>query len=146
MKVILLKDVKNVGKKDQVVEVSDGYARNFLFRQNLAVVASSKSLDDLKENQNQEKARLEQLKKDAIELKKKMESVSLTFTLKSGKEGKTFGSISNKQIAEALEQLGYKIDKRKISSEVIASLGMHKVNIELHKEVVLTINVAVKEE
>jgi large subunit ribosomal protein L9 len=146
MKVILLKDVKNVGKKDQVVEVSDGYARNFLFRQNLAVVASSKSLDDLIENQNQEKARLDALKADAVELKKKMENVSLNFTLKAGKEGKTFGSISTKQISEALEQQGYKVDKRKITSEVIASLGMHKVNIELHKEVIVSINVAVKEE
>ncbi|MBS3972836.1 MAG: 50S ribosomal protein L9 [Erysipelotrichaceae bacterium] len=146
MKVILLKDVKNVGKKDQIVEVSDGYARNFLFRQNLAVVASTKSLDDLKENQNQEKARLEAIKAEAVELKKKMENITLSFSLKAGKEGKTFGSISTKQIGEALEQAGFKLDKRKILSDPLASLGMHKVKIELHKDVTVTINCAVKEE
>lgn len=146
MKVILLKDVKNVGKKDQIVDVSDGYARNFLFRQNLAVVASTKSLDDLKENQNQEKARLEAIKAEAVELKKKMENITLTFSLKAGKEGKTFGSISTKQIGEALELAGYKLDKRKILSDPLASLGMHKVKIELHKDVTVTINCAVKEE
>jgi len=146
MKVILLKDVKNVGKKDQIVEVSDGYARNFLFRQNLAVIANSKSLDDLKENQSQEKARLEAIKAEAVELKKKMENITLTFSLKAGKEGKTFGSISTKQIGEALEQAGFKLDKRKILSDPLASLGMHKVNIELHKDVTVTITCAVKEE
>ncbi len=146
MKVILLKDVKNVGKKDQIVEVSDGYARNFLFRQNLAVIASTKSLDDLKENQNQEKARLEAIKAEAVELKKKMENITLSFSLKAGKEGKTFGSISTKQIGEALEQAGFKLDKRKILSDPLASLGMHKVKIELHKDVTVTINCAVKEE
>lgn len=146
MKVILLKDVKNVGKKDQIVEVSDGYARNFLFRQNLAVVASTKSLDDLKENQNQEKARLEAIKAEAVELKKKMENITLSFSLKAGKEGKTFGSISTKQIGEALEQAGFKLDKRKILSDPLASLGMHKVKIELHKDVTVTINCAVKKE
>jgi len=146
MKVILLKDVKNVGKKDQIVEVSDGYARNFLFRQNLAVVASTKSLDDLKENQNQEKARLEAIKAEAVELKKKMENITLSFSLKAGKEGKTFGSISTKQIGEALEHAGFKLDKRKILSDPLASLGMHKVKIELHKDVTVTINCAVKEE
>lgn len=146
MKVILLKDVKNVGKKDQIVEVSDGYARNFLFRQNLAVVASTKSLDDLKENQSQEKARLEAIKAEAVELKKKMENITLSFSLKAGKEGKTFGSISTKQIGEALEQAGFKLDKRKILSDPLASLGMHKVKIELHKDVTVTINCAVKEE
>lgn len=146
MKVILLKDVKNVGKKDQIVEVSDGYARNFLFRQNLAVIASTKSLDDLKENQNQEKAHLEAIKAEAVELKKKMENITLSFSLKAGKEGKTFGSISTKQIGEALEQAGFKLDKRKILSDPLASLGMHKVKIELHKDVTVTINCAVKEE
>lgn len=146
MKVILLKDVKNVGKKDQIVEVSDGYARNFLFRQNLAVIASTKSLDDLKENQNQEKARLEAIKAEAVELKKKMENITLSFSLKAGKEGKMFGSISTKQIGEALEQAGFKLDKRKILSDPLASLGMHKVKIELHKDVTVTINCAVKEE
>lgn len=146
MKVILLKDVKNVGKKDQIVEVSDGYARNFLFRQNLAVIANTKSLDDLKESQQQEKARLDAIKAEALELKAKMANVSLNFSLKAGKEGKTFGSISTKQISEALDQLGYKIDKRKIMSDALASLGMHKVKIELHKDVDVTIQVAVKEE
>ena len=146
MKVILLKDVKNVGKKDQIVEVSDGYARNFLFRQNLAVIANTKSLDDLKESQQQEKARLDAIKAEALELKAKMANVSLNLSLKAGKEGKTFGSISTKQISEALDQLGYKIDKRKIMSDALASLGMHKVKIELHKDVDVTIQVAVKEE
>ena len=146
MKVILLKDVKNLGKKDEVIEVSDGYARNFLFRQNLAVIANTKSMVNLKENQDNEKSRLESIKQDAIDLKTKMENVTLTFSLKSGKEGKTFGSISTKQIGESLDQLGYKIDKRKILSDPLASLGMHKVKIELHKDVVVTITVRINEE
>lgn len=146
MKVILLKDVKNLGKKDEVIEVSDGYARNFLFRQNLAVIANTKSMDNLKENQDNEKSRLLALKQDAVNLKTKMENITLTFSLKSGKEGKTFGSISTKQIGEALDQLGYKIDKRKILSDPLASLGMHKVKIELHKDVVVTITVRINEE
>lgn len=146
MKVILLKDVKNVGKKDEVVEVSDGYARNFLFRQNLAVIANTKSMDNLKENQDNEKTRLLTLKQDAVTLKTKMENITLTFSLKSGKEGKTFGSISTKQIGEALDQIGYKIDKRKILSDPLASLGMHKVKIELHKDVIVTITVRINEE
>ena len=146
MKVILLKDVKNLGKKDEVIEVSDGYARNFLFRQNLAVIANTKSMVNLKENQDNEKSRLESIKQDAIDLKTKMENVTLTFSLKSGKEGKTFGSISTKQIGESLDQLGFKIDKRKILSDPLASLGMHKVKIELHKDVVVTITVRINEE
>ena len=146
MKVILLKDVKNLGKKDEVIEVSDGYARNFLFRQNLAVIANTKSIENLKENQNLEKSRLETIKQDALKLKTKMENVTLTFSLKSGKEGKTFGSISTKQIGESLEQLGFKIDKRKILCDPLSSLGMHQVKIELHKEVVVTIMVRINEE
>lgn len=146
MKVILLKDVKNLGKKDDVIEVSDGYARNFLFRQNLAVIANTKSIENLKENQNLEKSRIETIKQDALKLKIKMENITLTFSLKSGKEGKTFGSISTKQIGESLEQLGFKIDKRKILCDPLASLGMHQVKIELHKEVVVTITVRINEE
>lgn len=146
MKVILLKDVKNVGKKDQIVEVSDGYARNYLFRQQLAIVASTKSLDDLKDSQTQEKARLDAIKTDALALKDKMANVTLHFKLKAGKEGKTFGSVSTKQIAEALHLQGFVIDKRKIMSDALASLGVHKVKIELHKDVHVTISVLVKEE
>ena len=146
MKVFLLKDVKNVGKKDQIVEVSDGYARNYLFRQNLAIIANTKSLDDLKDSQLQAKAKLDAVKAEAVALKEKMADVTLHFQLKAGKEGKTFGSITTKQIAEALHLQGFQIDKRKIVSDALASLGMHKVKIELHKDVHVTINVSVKEE
>lgn len=147
MKVILLCDVKKVGKKGQTVEVSDGYALNFLFPKKWAVKLTETSLNIL--NQQKEDARIEkenQLKK-AQEICEKLKGITLEFTLKSN-NGKTFGSISSKQIQEQLKtKHNLDIDKKKIiSKDTINQLGYTKVQIDLFKGVVGEINIHVVEE
>ena len=115
MKVILLEDVKSVGKKDEVVEVNNGYARNVLFRKNLAIEATNKALNDLKlRKANDDKLAAEALA-DAKVLAKEIEEKQLVLKMKVGEGGRTFGSISTKEIAaEAKKQLGYDLDKKKM--------------------------------
>ena len=148
MKVILLKDVKKLGKKDQIVNVSDGYASNYLFPNRLAVPVTNKSKEIL--NKQQEDARIaeENAKKAALELAKKLENLEVLFSAKVGKDGKMFGSISLKQIEEEmLKQLNIQIDKRKfIDKGPLDSLGIYRLKIELHKGVVGTIKVHIVEE
>ena len=138
MKVILLKDVKNVGKKNEVKEVSDGYGRNYLIKNKLAI-AYTKGSEKVLEKQLEEKAEQEaQLKKEAEAVAKELESIKLEFYLSAGKEGQVFGSISSKQIAEALAKQGIKVEKRKIKMEQsIASLGTTKVKVDLYKGIVI---------
>lgn len=147
MKVILLSDVKKVGKKDDVVEVSDGYARNFLIKRKLAVAytkGSSKILDEQLAIKKEHEA---QLKKEAEELKKKLETMKLEFSLSAGKEGQVFGSISTKQIYQALQEKGIEVDKRKIKLDVpVSSLGTTNVEVDLYKgQVIGTIHVHVSQ-
>ena len=148
MKVILLKDVKKLGKKDAIIEVSDGYAANYLFPNHLAVPVTNKSKEIL--NKQQEEARIaeENAKKAAQELAKKLESLEVTFTMKVGKDGKMFGTISPKQIEEEMmRQHSIQIDKRKIlDKEPLNSLGIYRLKIELYKGVVGTIKVHILEE
>ena len=115
MKVILLEDVKALGKKGQIVNVSDGYARNFIFKKNLGLEANGKNLNDLKlQKQNEEKVAQEHLEA-AQELAKKLEAAKVELKIKTGEGGRTFGSVSSKEIAIAVkEQLGYDLDKKKI--------------------------------
>lgn len=145
MKVILLTDVRKQGKKDQVIDVSDGYANNFLISKGLAVPYNTQNKNklerDLKFAQDAEDA----LVKECEEVKKKLESVTIKFKAKTGKDGKMFGSISSKQISDELKTKGYDIDKKKITSNhVIDSLGVHVVDINLHKKVVANVNVHVE--
>ena len=148
MKVILLKDVKKGGKKDQSVGVSDGYAINFLIPTKLAVQVTKKSLEVL-DNQkqivldNQTKA-----KADALEIAKQLESITIKIPMKSGKDGKLFGNVSLKRVEEELDSAHYiKIDKRKfVDKNSIDSLGFHKLSIELFKGVIGVVNVHVVEE
>ena len=135
MKVILLKDVKGVGKKDQVVEVSSGYANNFLFPRKLAVMQTETSSAILKQNQEDEKKRQEQLKQDAIKLKATLANITLEFKAKTGKDGKMFGSISIKQVADQLKsQYHIDIDKRKFVDKIaIDTLGYVVLKNELYK-------------
>ena len=138
MKVILLEDVKSLGKKGEVVNVSDGYARNFIFKKNLGLEANGKNLNDLKlQQQNAAKVAKEKLEA-AQALAKDLEDKSVTVKIQAGVEGKVFGSISSKEIAlEAKKQLGMDIDKKKIViPDAIKSLGTYNVNIKLHKDVV----------
>ncbi len=147
MKVILLKDVKKVGKANEVVDVSDGYARNFLFRQKLAVQVSEKSMDVLNQQKEDVALQKQEIKQESLEVKEKIEELMLDFTLKTGSKNRVFGSISTKQIADELEKKhNIKIDKRKIKSEVLSELGTFNVEIELHKEVKATCKVIIKEQ
>ena len=134
MKVILLEDVK----KGEIVNVNDGYARNFILKKNLGLEATSKNLNDLKlQNQNAAKVAKEKLEA-AKALAKDLEDKSIVVKIQAGVEGKVFGSISSKEIAlEAKKQLGLDIDKKKIViPDAIKSLGTYNVNIKLHKDVV----------
>lgn len=138
MKVILLEDVKTLGKKGEIVNVNDGYARNFILKKNLGLEATGKNLNDLKlQQQNAAKVAKEKLEA-AQALAKDLEDKSITVKIQAGVEGKVFGSISSKEIAlEAKKQLGMDIDKKKIViPDAIKSLGTYNVNIKLHKDVV----------
>lgn len=147
MKVILLKDVKKVGKANEVVDVSDGYARNFLFRQKLAVQVSEKSMDVLNQQKEDVALQKQEIKEESLEVKEKIEKLKLEFALKTGSKNRVFGSISTKQIADELEKKhNIKIDKRKIKSDALSELGTFNVEIELHKEVKATCKVIIKEQ
>lgn len=142
MKVILLKDVKKQGKKDDIIEVSDGYATNFLIKNNLAVAYTKKSkqilesdLNKRAENEKQEIARCEKEKE-------KLEKENFDFVFKSGKDGKLFGTVSTKQIADELKKKGYDVDKKQIVMDTkISSLGTYKIKINLHKKVQAIVNI-----
>ena len=148
MKVILLEDVKTLGKKGDIVDVSDGYARNFVLPKKLGVEANAKNKNDLKlQKANTEKVAQEQLEA-AQELAKTLETKEVTVTIKSGEGGRTFGSVSSKEIAQAAkEQCGLELDKKKIQlPEAIKALGAYEVGVKLHPKVTGTLKVNVIEE
>jgi len=148
MELILLKDVKGIGKKDQTVTVSDGYANNFLLPKKLAVPLSKKSVEILANQKENERIVLENAKKEAEELALKLKDVTLEFKAKVGKDGKLFGGISLKQVADKLEnEKKIIIDKRKfVDKGPLSSLGYYKLQIELFKGVIGIINVHIGEE
>ena len=147
MKVILLADVKKVGKKDQTVEVSDGYANNFLFPRKLAVPLSKKSAEVLENQQEERKEQAAKMKADAEALAKKLEGITLTFKVKTGREGKLFGAVSLKQVADELAKQGIEIDKRKfIDKGPLDELGYHHISVELYKGVIGKVHVEIKGE
>lgn len=147
MKVILLKDIKKVGKKDEVIEVSDGYARNYLIKRKLAVAYTKGSSKVLNEQLAIKEEHEAKLKKEAEEIKKKLDTMKLEFSLSAGKEGQVFGSISTKQIHQALQEKGIEVDKRKIHLDVpVSSLGTTNVKVDLYKgQVMGTIHVHVSQ-
>lgn len=147
MEVILLEDVKALGKKGEIVKVNDSYARNCLLPKKLGLEANNKNLNDLK-LQNANKAKIEKEKlEDAKALAEKMKEMSVTLEIKSGEGGKTFGSVSTKEIAEAVKkQLGLELDKKKmVLDEPIRTLGNHIIQVKLHKDVTANLTVKVKE-
>lgn len=147
MKVIFLKDVKGKAKKGDVKNVPDGYARNYLFKNNLAEEATSGNLKALNvKKKKQDKLEIEE-KENAINLKDKLADLTVELEAKSGENGRLFGSITSKQIAEALnKQHGHKLDKRKIElDEPIRALGYTNVPVKLHPEVSGSVKVHVKE-
>ena len=147
MEIVLLEDVKALGKKGQIVKVNDGYARNFILPKKLGVEATSKNLNDLKlQKANAAKVAAEQLAA-AKELAEKIEKLSITLTMKAGEGGKAFGSISGKEIsAAAASQLGLEIDKKKlVLPDPIKTFGVHQVPVKLHKNVTAKLAVKVTE-
>ena len=148
MKVVLLEDVKPHGKKGDIVEISDGYARNFILPKKKGVEATPKNLNDLKlQNKNAAKVAQEKLD-DAKELAKEIEAKPITVKVKSGVEGKIFGSVSTKEVAaEVKNQLGLDVDKKKVVlPDEMKSLGTYNATIKLHPEVKakLVVNVVAK--
>ncbi len=136
MKVILLKDVKSQGKKDAILDVSDGYANNYLIKNGLAVPYSKRSKEILDEEIKIREDAEEERIKEFNKIKDSLENKELTFKVKTGKNDQIFGTISSKQISDKLKEMGYKIDKKAIKIEVpISSLGTTNVEIELHKKV-----------
>lgn len=147
MKVILMEDVKSLGKKGDIVNVSDGYARNMLFPKKLGLEATSKNINDLKlQRAHEDKVAQEQLAA-AQAFKAELETKEVTVSIKVGENGRTFGSVSSKELAEAAkDQLGYDIDKKKMQlSSPIKELGTTKVPIRLHPKVTAELKVIVKE-
>lgn len=144
MQVIFLKDLKGQGKKGEIKEVASGYAMNFLIKKGYAVKKTEASLNKL--NIEKENSRIldEKNTLEAKELAKKLESVVITFTAKAGASDRMFGSISNKQIKEELDKLGYHFDKKQIASETINSFGFHNVDIDIYKNIVGKIRVEVR--
>ena len=147
MKVILLQDVKNVCKKGQTIEVSDGYANNFLLPKRLGVNATKRSVEILDKQKEDARILDEKNRKEAEELKEKLKTITLEFTCKTGKDGKLFGSVSSKQVVEKLKtSYGITVDKRKfVDKETVNTLVVTILKKELYKGVVAEIKVHVSE-
>ncbi|MGL5347121.1 MAG: 50S ribosomal protein L9 [Peptostreptococcaceae bacterium] len=147
MKVILLKDVKGTGKKGEVKEVSEGYARNFLLPKKMAVVADNTAMKELNEKNKSQEIKAQKEYEAAVEQGKKMEEMNVVIYSKAGDGGRLFGSITSKDIAEQLKkQHSIEVDKRKILlEEPIRVLGSRFVEIKIHQKVVTKVRVDVKE-
>ncbi len=148
MKVILLQDVKSLGKKGEIVNVNDGYARNFILPKKLGVEATGKNLNDLKLQKNNEKKVAQENLDAAKRLAAELAEGKVELAIKVGEGGRAFGSVSSKEIAAAVkEQMNLEVDKKKIQlKEAIKSLGTHIVSVKLHPEVTAELKVVVKEE
>ena len=138
MKVILLEDVKSLGKKGEIVNVNDGYARNFLFPKNLAVEANNENMSKLKAKQDSNAYKKSQEKEEAQKIAQKLSKIQLKIPVKAGENGKIFGGVSAKEIADVLkEEYKIEVDKKKIElKETIKTLGIRTVNIKLYEGVI----------
>ena len=147
MKVILLQDVKKVGKKDQIIDVSDGYATNFLIPRKLAVPYTDRNISQLEANQAKAKKEAAAQKAKALENKKILEAKTLTFDLAVGEKGKAFGAITAKKVEEEIKaQFNIAIDRKKLLNfSSLNQLGSATIHVELYKDVVATIKVIIKD-
>ena len=147
MKVILLEDVKSLGKKGEIVNVNDGYARNYVLPKKLGVEANNKNMNDLKLQKANDEKVAKQLLDEAKAFAQEMEKDEITVYIKAGEGGRTFGSVSSKEIAQAYkEQCGKEIDKKKIIlPEAIKSFGVYEVGVKLHPSVTGKLKVTVSE-
>ena len=141
MKVILLKDVKGTGKKGDIVNVSDGYAQNYLIPNKIAQNANATNLNLNNQAKQSEAHKQEVLLNEAIALKNKLDGLNLDLSIKCGENGKTFGSVTNKEISDKLAEMGFNIDKKKIEFTPVKLTGLYNVKIKLHPKAVATINV-----
>ena len=147
MKVILLQDVKGKGKKGQMLEVSDGYARNFMLPKKLAIEATPDAINTMRMNDKATQERIAREKAEALEVSKKIRALTLTVTAKGGGAGRLFGSVTNQEIADALEKNGgIKLDKRKIvMGDPIKSVGTYTVQCKLGYEITAPLTVKIEE-
>ncbi len=146
MKVIFIKNLKGQGKINDIKEVNDGYATNYLIKNGYAVKYTKTSLDRLNIDIENNKKEDEENKKNALNIKEKLEKEKIKFIVKSGTNGKVFGTISSKQISEELEKKGYKIDKKKINiNNPLNTIGHHLVEVELYKNIKAELNIELNE-
>ena len=146
MKVILLQDVKGKGKKGQMLEVSDGYARNFMLPKKLAIEATPDAINTMKMNDKATQERIAKEKAEALDTANKLRGMTVTVTAKGGGAGRLFGSITNAEIADALAKHGIKLDKRKIvMGETIKSVGTYTVTCKLGYEITAPLSVKIEE-
>ena len=143
MKIILTQDIKNLGHKDDVVTVKSGYGRNYLIPQGKAKLATEGALKMLAEDIRQREFKLEKIKKDATEMAAKLDGIEITISAKAGSSGKIFGSVTNLQIANALKEKGYDVDRRVIAVDDIKNIGSYTADINLFKEVKATVKLEV---
>ena len=146
MKVILKDFVKGFGEKNDIVEVKNGYGRNYLIPQGLATIATPSAIKMAEENVRQAAHKQAKIKEDAQAMADKLEGLKLTVPTKAGSNGKIFGSVTTIQLAQSLAERGFDVDKRKISAPDMKNLGEYKATISLHKEVSVEIDVDVTQE
>ena len=147
MKVVFLADVKGQGKKDQIKEVSDGYARNFLLPKKLAVPADAKMMNEIKNKEASKQHKIDTEKAAAKELSEKLQKITVKITAQAGGDGRLYGSVTSKDIAEALEkQFGITVDRRKMSlDDPIKAFGLYSIDVKLYSEISGKINVSVSD-
>ena len=148
MQVILLEDVKSLGKKGQIVKVSDGYARNFVLPKNLGVEATQKNLNELKNQQKRDSINAQHALEEAQVYGERISKETVQLTMKAGEGGRVFGSVSSKEIVTAAkQQFGFDIDKKKLQMpEPIKAFGTYEIPVKLHPQVTTTLKVSVKEQ
>ena len=146
MKVILLQDVKGKGKKGQILEVSDGYARNFMLPKKMAIEATADAINTVKMNDKATQERIAKEKAEALATSKKLREMTVTVTAKGGGNGRLFGSVTNAEIADALAKQGVKLDKRKIVlNETIKNVGTYTATCKLGYEITAPLTVKIEE-